>query len=90
MKYRINKDVLWKFIDGETVIVKPDSDKYSYLNSTGTIIWKMIDEGSPVGKIVDYFVHYYDHPAENLQADIEEIIEKLVGEGFVEKDEQDG
>ena len=87
MKYRINRDILWKLIDGETVIVKPDKDRYSYLNSTGTLIWKMIDEGMPVSGIIDYFVQNYGESEEILHADIEEIIRRLLAEEFIERDE---
>ncbi|MFH1414638.1 MAG: PqqD family protein [Elusimicrobiota bacterium] len=85
MKYRIKEDVLWKIADGEAVIVNPANEKYSYLNSTGTEIWKMIDKNYSVHDIEEELTDIFDIPEAELKQDVSDIIDELKKQDLIEQ-----
>lgn len=85
MRYKIREEILWKLVDGETVMVDPEKEEYSYLNSTGTEIWKMIDKGYSPVKIEEKFLEKYEVSGDTVKKDISEVIEKLLNQELIEK-----
>lgn len=85
MRYKIREEILWKLIDGETVIVDPNKDSYSYLNSTGTQVWKMLNEEYPIPRIEKELADRYDVPESTLKKDVADIIDKLLNQELIEK-----
>ena len=83
MKYSINKSVLWKKVDGEVVMVDPDKDDYSYLNSTASDVWALIDKGIGSDEIIETLAGLYDTDIKTIKADITKLLKELVREGYI-------
>jgi len=50
--YRQHKDIAWRNIDGETVLIDPASGTIFVLNRVGSKIWKLLEEPrSPVSMV---------------------------------------
>ncbi len=89
-----DRNLVTRSIAGETIIV-PDrsgvSDlEYVYtLNEVGSRIWALLDEGTPVSRIVGTICAEYDVTPEQASQDIAEVLRSLeeaalihpVGEG---------
>ncbi|MFC2061725.1 PqqD family protein [Elusimicrobiota bacterium] len=85
MKYRIKEDILWKIVDGEVVMVSTEKEQYSYLNPTGTEIWKMINDEYTKDEMAKEIKIKYETSGQKLNKDIDEIIEKLLEQGLIEE-----
>ncbi len=84
MKCKIKKHLLWKVIDDEVVIVDPHGDEYSYLNSTGSDVWRMIDSGCGIEEIVQTLSDTYDEAKDKIRNDVLRLVDDLVSEGLIE------
>ena len=87
MNYKIKKDVLWKIVEDEAVIVESEKDVYSYLNQTGTEIWKMIDQNCDLQTIQKTLLEKYDSDEQTLKQDISDVIDQLLEQDLIEKNE---
>jgi hypothetical protein len=83
MVYAIKKQVLWKIVDDEVVIVDPEKEDYSYLNATGKDIWEMIDKGFEVETIVSELCGKYEASEDCIRGDVEVLIKELVETGLI-------
>ena len=74
----LHPQVAARIIDGEAVIVLPQSGQVNVLNEVGSRIWELIDGTLSVGEITETIVAEYDVSAEQAERDVEEFIEELV------------
>ena len=78
-KYPVfHPQVAARIIDGEAVIVLPESGQVNVLNEVGSRIWELIDGTRSVGEITEIIVAEYDVTAEQAERDVEEFIQELV------------
>jgi hypothetical protein len=83
MKYVINKNILWKKVDDEIVMVDPKKDDYSYLNSTATDVWVLIDKGSTSDEIIAKLAQDYEMDPKIVKTDVTKLLKELVKEGYI-------
>jgi len=74
----LHPQVAARIIDGEAVIVLPESSQVNVLNEVGSRIWELIDGTRSIGEITEIIVAEYDVSAEQAERDVEEFIEELV------------
>ena len=77
-----DKNLVTRSIAGETIIVPVRSGvsdlEYVYtLNEVGSRIWALLDEGTPVSRIVETICAEYDVTPEQASQDIAEILGSL-------------
>ncbi len=75
----LHPQVAARIIDGEAVIVLPESSQVNVLNQVGSRIWELIDGIRSVGEITEAIVAEYDVTAEQAEQDVDEFIQELVG-----------
>jgi hypothetical protein len=74
----LHPQVAARIIDGEAVIVLPESGQVNVLNEVGSRIWELIDGTRSVGEITEIIVAEYDVTAEQAERDISDFIQELV------------
>jgi len=74
----LHPQVAERIIDGEAVIVLPQSGQVNVLNEVGSRIWELIDGTRNVGEITEAIVAEYDVTSEQAERDVEEFIQELV------------
>lgn len=84
MKYAICKGVLWQETDGEIVIVAPKQDP-AYLNESGSSVWKLIDQGLNVTKIVVTLSKEYGEDEKTIKKDVDSIIKDLLKNKYIKE-----
>ena len=86
-KYAIDKDrITYRIIDGEAVILNLDSGYYYSLNSVGTNIWKMIDEGKKPETILSCLEQDYRQVEKrDLKKDMVALLDDLKKEKLIEE-----
>ncbi len=68
--------------DGALLINLHNGDYYS-LNSTGAKVWESIDGSRTVGDLAALVLAEYDADAEEVVADVLNLVTNLAGEGLV-------
>jgi hypothetical protein len=67
-----------RIVEGAAVIVTSDSGNVTVLNAVGTRVWELIDGERSVLAIAQAIESEYAVSLERAQADVAELIEKLV------------
>lgn len=80
---RLCKEVLFKVLDDEAVLLDLNSGQYFGLNEIGCRIWQLIPEHSRLGAIRDRLVEEYDVTADRAWDDLEILITELIRRGLV-------
>ena len=75
--YKIREEILWKVVDGEAVVVNPESDNFFYFNKTGTAIWELLAENYGVEEILEKLSKKYKTSQKKIQKDFEKFVEDL-------------
>ena len=83
MSISISKDVLTQELQDETVLLDLDSENYFGLDSVGTRIWQLLNEGQDEVAIVNTLLDEYEVEREVLEKDIAELLGRLNEAGLI-------
>ena len=83
MKIEISEDVLFQEVSGETVLLDLASEQYFGLDSVGTRIWTLLNEGAGAAAVVDTLLAEYAVERETLAADVDELLARLAEAGLI-------
>ena len=72
-----DEDIVWRNLDGEAVLLNPQSGKYYGMNTVGCSFWEKIDGTRTLSDIVDLLLEEYDVERETLVSDINELAANL-------------
>jgi hypothetical protein len=83
MSISISKDVLTQELQDETVLLDLDSENYFGLDSVGTRIWQLLNEGQDEVAIVNTLLDEYEVEREVLEKDISGLLNRLNEAGLI-------
>jgi hypothetical protein len=83
MRIEISEDVLFQEVSGETVLLDLASEQYFGLDSVGTRIWTLLNEGAAADAVVDTLLGEYEVEREMLAADVGELLDRLAEAGLI-------
>ena len=86
IKLKISPEVHSQEVGGETVLLDLNSESYFGLDEVGTRIWQLLQEKRDMGSIFETILGEYDVEAEQLSKDLDELVQKLVEAGLVERE----
>ena len=72
-----NEEIVWRNLEGEAVLLNPNSGKYFGMNEVGCSFWEKVDGKRNVGEIVDLLFGEYKVERNNLEKDIDELVAAL-------------
>jgi hypothetical protein len=78
-----SKNVAWKVLDGESVVLNLDSGVYFTLNTTGTAVWERIDGATSLEEIGRGLWEQFEITVEQARRDLLELTQTLLDEGLV-------
>jgi hypothetical protein len=78
-----SKNVAWKVLDGESVVLNLDSGVYFTLNMTGTAVWERIDGATSLEEIGRGLCEQFEITVEQAQGDLLELTQTLLDEGLI-------
>lgn len=64
-------------IDGETVILHRDAEKYYGLNEVGTVVWDSLQRPRTIEEICDEVTATYDVSDDRCRNDVEDILVEM-------------
>ena len=77
-------NVMFRELEGESVILDVDSESYFGLDDVGTRMWVALTEADSVQSAYAQLQTEYDVDTETLRGDLEDLIGKLVEKRLVE------
>ena len=80
------KDVAWRMIEGEAVIITPSDSTMHTLNETGTRIWELIDGARSLGEVAEALQAEFEVDEKKAREDTLWFAECLAKKGLVETD----
>ena len=84
MSYHIDPNkVLWRNIDGETIVLNLDNGHYYSLNKTGTFVWTMIEEKYSLEEIILKVVKKFHIVSDIAKEDVTSLVKVLLKEGLL-------
>lgn len=79
------KNVAWRLIDGEAVIITPADSTMHSLNETGTRIWELLGQNQTVAQVAERIREEFDVTPEVAQKDTLWFVQCLSKKGLVSK-----
>ena len=82
------KDVIWRRIGDEIVVIKDDGLATHVLNKTAAFIWEICDNECCINEITTRLIEHFDVNFEEACADVIEITEKFIQIGIMNQTEE--
>ncbi len=83
MRISIAEDVLFRELDGESVILNLKSERYFGLDEVGTRMWEVLSSCESIEDAYEVLLSEYNVVPEQLRNDLYKLIENLVEHGLV-------
>jgi hypothetical protein len=78
-----DRDVAWRELDEEALLLAPNGRAIHNLNATGTFIWNLIDGQKTIGDIIQAACEEFSIEYEQAQREIIEFINELKEKSLV-------
>lgn len=85
-RHRIDRDVVFRELAGEAVLLHLRTGVYFGLDPVGTRIWQLIVEGKSFQETLDVLVAEYDVGEGRAAADLRDFIVALRQDGLIDED----
>lgn len=80
----IPENVMFRELEGESVILDLDSESYFGLDTVGTRMWQLLTEGESIQHAYDVLLAEFDVDVETLRRDLEDLLDELTSKGLLE------
>jgi hypothetical protein len=87
-KIRLSKDVVFRDLSGEAVILNLTTGTYFGLNEVGTRMWALLAEHGSTDKVVQTLLKEFDVEEATLRADLDALLRQLRSKGLVRTDDK--
>jgi hypothetical protein len=82
--YRTRRDVRFRVVDGEAVVLRQDAAEALVINEVGARILQLLDGHTPIGRVADRLVEEYEVGRDQAMGDLREFVADLSNVGIVE------
>jgi len=83
---RVPDGILFRELEGESVILSLDSETYFGLDEVGTRTWELLRAGPTIQAAFEKLCAEYDVAPAQLRRDLEELLDQLIGHKLIEVD----
>jgi hypothetical protein len=85
MKVSISPDVVSEIAGGEVVLLDLKRGIYFALDSVGSRLWGLLQQGADVESAQAMLLNEYEVTPEQLERDVERLLEELSGRGLLKR-----
>lgn len=85
-KLTLGKDVLFRDLGGEAVVLNLRTGKYYGLDEVGARMWGLLVQHGDVARVQEELLREYDVTSERLKEDLLHFVGELVSYGLVQVD----
>ena len=83
-RVRVASDVMFRLVGDEGVLVNLNTERYLGLNAVGTRMWTALGNASSIEAAYEELLQEYDVDPARLRADLDEFIDRLLGQHLIE------
>jgi len=84
LRYRINgPNVVHETVEGETININLLTGRYYSLQSTGSEIWSLVQQGSSTAEIARWMSGRYAHSEQHMTEVVQQFLEQLLAEELI-------
>jgi hypothetical protein len=76
--------VLVRFLEGESVLLNLETERYFGLDNTGTRMWKAVTAASQINAAYEELLDEYDVDPELLRSNLTDLLGRLLENGLLE------
>lgn len=80
----VPEKVMFRELEGESVLLNIDTDMYFGLDDVGTRMWLALTQSESIQAAYETLLEEYDIETDLLRRDLTDIVEKLVEKGLLE------
>lgn len=84
-----SEHVVWKALEGESVLLDLETGVYFSLNETGAAAWELFDGATSLAAVGEALCTRFHVSTEQVQRDLFELMQNLREEGLVKIREED-
>ena len=77
---------MFRELEGESVILDLDSEKYFGLDEVGTHMWQLVTAAETIQSAFDTLLNEYDVEPDELRDDLAQLLDSLLDRGLIEID----
>jgi hypothetical protein len=81
---RVSRDVVFRDLDGEAVILDLASGVYFGLDPVGTRMWQLIEQHGSLGDVLDALCGEYDASRDTIERDLTALVTELLDKHLLE------
>ena len=75
--------VIHEVIEGEAILVNLDSGSYFSLDKVGAVVWELLEQGFPMGRLIDLVATQYAGTKNEIEEGVSQLVTELQREGLV-------
>jgi hypothetical protein len=83
-RVRVAPDVMFRLVGDEGVLVNLNTERYLGLNAVGTRMWTALGNAASIEAAYQQLLQEYDVDPARLRADLDEFVERLLGQQLIE------
>jgi hypothetical protein len=87
-RIRLSKDVVFRELSGEAVILNLATGTYFGLNDVGTRMWALLVEHGSTDKVVQTLLKEFDVEEATARADLDTFLRRLRSKGLIRTDDK--
>jgi hypothetical protein len=81
--YQISRGLTWRHVNGDLVVMEPESGHYHLFNTIGGRIWRDLVDQQPPDHIARELAQRYDLEWERAQSDVNAFVATLMRKGLL-------
>ena len=78
-----NEQYVWRNLDGEGVLLNPETGKYFGVNTVGCSFWEQVDGEKSMAEIATLLLEEYEVDRQTLESDLTSLVETMVEKGLI-------
>ena len=83
MLYQKKSDLPCTYLDSDLCIFDPNNYKYINFNSTGTVIWNLIEKPKTLSEIMNHLIKIYDIELDKGLPEVKSFLNDGVEKGLI-------
>ncbi len=81
---RFSKDVVFRDLDDEMIIMDMNTGKYFGLNETGAKIWALLDKYQKPKKVIDELLTEYNLSEDECEREVKQFLQAILNKGLID------
>jgi hypothetical protein len=83
-RVRVAPDVLFRLVSDEAILVNLNTEIYLGLNAVGARMWNVLNTANSIEAAYETLLSEYEVEPQRLRADLEDLLDQLLGQKLVE------